>query len=155
MSVKTYDLFSTILGNGMLTKQQLISCIIGLKETNDLQVLDATGFLDEEICYADDVPLVKRMAAIIDELFDAFDYAKSPEFLRLVDGKSAEVRAMRLKMLTPVRRKEMRKRLGDALAKVLESDEVLELVESVKHERIKELRNLLLEVSNPDESIAK
>jgi hypothetical protein len=46
----------------------------------------------------------------------------------------------------------MRKRLGDTLAKAMESDEVLGLLELARHERIKELRNLLLEVSNLDES---
>ena len=54
---------------------------------------------------------------------------------------------MRLKMITPQRRTEMRKRFGDLLAKVMESNE------PTRHERIKELRNLLLEVSNPDESL--
>jgi hypothetical protein len=142
------------LGKTMLTKQQLINCIIGFKDTSNLHVLDEPRFLDEEICYRDAIPLVRRMAAIIDELFDTFDYAKSPEFSRLVAGKSATVRAMRLKMITPQRRTEMRKRLGEALAKVLHSDEVLELVEPARNERIKELRNLLLEVSNPDESPA-
>ena len=142
------------LGNGMLRKQQLLSCIIGFKETNNLQVLDAPGFLDEEICQVDDVPLVKRMAAIVDELFDTFDYEKSPEFLRLVAGKSEAMRAMRLKMFTPQRRMQMRKRLGDALVKAMGSDEVLELLEPARHERIKELRNLLLEISNPGESLA-
>ena len=142
------------LGRGMLTKQQLISCIIGFKETNNLQVLDDPRFLDEEICYRGDIPLVRRMAVIVDEVLETFDYAKSPEFLRLVEGKSAEVRAMRLKMITPTRRMQTHKRLGDGLAKVLESGEVLELVELAQHERIKELRNLLLEVSNPDGSIA-
>ncbi len=138
----------------MFTKQQLITGIVALVETNDLQALKVPGFLVPEFCHAGDVPLVMRMAAVVSGLFDTFDYAKSPEFLRLVEGKSAEVRAMRLKMITPQRRTEIRKRLGDVLAKVMEADEVLELVEPTRHERIKELRNLLLEVSNLDESIA-
>jgi hypothetical protein len=139
----------------MLSKQKLAVVLVGLKEMNSRHAIHEPGFLTDNTCIEGDVPLVKRMAAIIDELFDTFDYARSPEFLRLVEGKSAKVRAMRLKMITPQRRTEMRKRLGAALSKVLESDEALELVEPARHERIKELRNLLLEVSNPNESITK
>ena len=120
----------------MLTKRQLISCIVGFKETNNLQVLDEPGFLDEEIVFADDVPLVRRMATITNELYDAFDYAKSPEFLRSIEGKSEAVRAMRLKLITPQRRAEMRKRFGDALTRIMESDEVFDLVEPSRHEQI-------------------
>ena len=138
----------------MLSKQKLAILLVGLKAMNSRSAILEPGFLTHSMCIEGDVPLVLRMSTIIDELFDTFDYAKSPEFLRLVEGKSAEVRAMRLKMITPIRRTEMRKRLGAVLAKVMESDEVVELVEPTRHERIKELRNLLLEVSNPDESIA-
>jgi hypothetical protein len=129
--------------------------IIGLKRVNDADLIDDPTVFNAEVCEADDMPLVRRMAAIVVELFDTFDYAKSPEFQRMVEGKSVEIRAMRLKMLSPVRRKEMRKRFGEALARVLESDEILELLEPARHERIKELRNLLMEVSNPNESITK
>lgn len=135
----------------MITKQVLISCIVGFKETNSFQVLDEPGFLNEEMCHKGDIPLVRRIAAITSELFDAFDYSKSPEFVRSLEGKSEAFRAMKLKLITPQRRTEMRKRLGDALARVIDSDEVLELIEPGRWERIKELRNLLTEVSNPDQ----
>jgi hypothetical protein len=137
----------------MRSKQKLTGALVGLKEMNASEVINEPAFLTRELCAEGDVPLVRRMAAIIDELFDTFDYAKSPEFLRLVKGKSTEVQAMRLKMITPLRRTEMRKRFGEALAKVFESDDVLDLVEPARHERIKELRNLLFEVSNPDVQI--
>ena len=92
-----------------------------------------------------------ELAAITSELFDTFDYAKSPEFLRSLEGKSEAFRAMKLKLITPERQTEMRKRLGDALVGVIDSDEILVLIEPVRWERIKELRNLLMEVSNPDQ----
>jgi hypothetical protein len=135
----------------MLSKQKLIVVLVGLKEVNSRHAIHVPGFLADNTCIEGDIPLVLRMSAIIDELFDTFDYVKSPEFARLVEGKSAEVRAMRLKLITPQRRREVRQRLGMALVKVMESNEVLDLLDPIRHERIKELRNLLLEVSNPDE----
>lgn len=122
--------------------------LVGLKETGSEQVLDEPAFLTWEICERGDIPLVRRMSTIINELFDSFDYSKSPEFIRSLSGKSAEFRAMKLRLITPMRRTETRKRLGDALAHFADSDAVLDLIEDNRHERIKELRSLLTEVSN-------
>jgi hypothetical protein len=135
----------------MLTKQKLLQVLLGLKETNSTHAIHEPEFLTE-ICVEGDAPLVLRMFAIVNEMVDAFDYTKSPEFLRSVGGKSSEVRAMRLKLINPVRKKELRKRFREAMDNVLQSDEILDLVEPVRVERIKELRNLLCEVSNPNES---
>jgi len=132
----------------MITKQQLINSLIGLTETNDLQALEVPGFVSRELCQAEDVVLVRRMAQIVEGLHNGFDYSGSPEFLKLVAGKSDEVQAMRLRLLTPPRKTELRKRFGDALARILESPEIYDLVKSSEHERLKELRSLLLEVSN-------
>src|SRR4051812_6912581 len=119
----------------MFTKQQLIGAVVALVETNDLQALNVPGFLVPEFCHAGDVPLVMRMAAIVGELWETFDYAKSPEFLSSIEGKSESVRAMRLKMITPERRSQMFKRLGDALARVMDSDDILALLDPRRHER--------------------
>lgn len=132
----------------MFTKQQLINGLIGLTETNDLQVLDVPGFLSCEFCEAGDVPLVRRMAQIVKGLSDGFDYASSPEFIKSVEGKSETVRAMRLKLLTAAKKTELRKRFGDSLARILESPEIYDLVKPSEHERLKELQALLIEVSN-------
>ena len=136
----------------MLTKRHLTGALVGLKRTNAQDVLMEPGFITHEFCDADDAPLVLRMSAIINELFDTFDYSKSPEFLRSLNGKTAEFRAMKLRLITPARRADMLKRFGDALVRVRESDAVFELLESTRHERIKELRALLSEVSNEDVS---
>jgi hypothetical protein len=109
------------------------------------------GVYYPRFCDADDVPLVLRMSAIINELFDTFDYSKSPEFLRSLNGKTAEFRAMKLRLITPrPAGRIMLKRFGDALVRVRESDAVFELLESTRHERIKELRALLSEVLHED-----
>ena len=108
--------------------------LVALTRTNDLQALDVPGFLVPEFCNAGDIPLVTRMAAITSEVFDTFDFAKSPEFLRSLEGKSEAFRAMKLKLITPERRTEMRKRLGDALVGVIDSDEILVLIEPMRWE---------------------
>ncbi len=95
--------------------------------------------------------MVRRMAEIVSDLFEAFDYSRSPEFLRSVAGKSAEFIAMKQRLITPMKRAEIQKRLGRALEKVWNCDDVFELVEPSRHAQIKELRNLLSEVSNLDD----
>jgi hypothetical protein len=131
-----------------LSKQQLLGVLVGLKETSNEQVLDEPAFLTREICDRGDIPLVRRMFAIISELVDSFDYSKSPEFVRSLSGKSDEFRAMKLRLFTPMRRTQTLKRFGDALTNVADSDAVLDLIENNRRERIKELRSLLSEVSN-------
>jgi hypothetical protein len=142
------DLSSISLGDPMLTKQQLIGVIVAMTRSNDLPVLNVPGFLNEEFCFPGDSPLVRRMATIVEELYDGFDYAQSPEFLKSLEGKSESYKAMRLKLLTPAKKTEMLKRYSDAVAGILESDEVYALTEPDKHKRLKELRALLVEVSN-------
>jgi hypothetical protein len=126
--------------------------LVGLTRVNDISLVDDPKVMSREVCLDGDIPLIRRMSTITNELYTTFNYEKSPEFLRSVTGKSELVRAMRLKFLTPQRRAEMHKRFGDALVRVMESDDILDLVESSRHERIKELRGLLLEVSNPTDS---
>lgn len=119
-----------------------------MTRSNHLEVLDVPGFLSREFCQAGDVPLVRRMAQIVKGLYDGFDYASSPEFIKSVEGKSEAFRAMRLKLLSPAKKTELRKRFGDELARILESPGIYDLVRPSEHERLKELRALLLEVSN-------
>ena len=59
----------------MFTKQQLIDGVVALVETNDLQALNVPGFLVAEFCYGGDVPLVMRMAAIVGELWEVYDFS--------------------------------------------------------------------------------
>ena len=136
----------------MLTKRQLLDMLVGLTRANDISLVDDPKVMTREVCLEGDLPLVRLMATITSELYTTFNYANSPEFLRSVSGKTEAVRAMRLKSITPQRRTEMQKRFGDALVQIMESDEILDLVESSRHERIKELRALLLEVFNPSDS---
>jgi hypothetical protein len=133
----------------MLTKQQLFGLLIGLARVNDLSLVNDAKVLSGEVCADHDIPLVQRMAVIIGDLYMGFDYAKSPEFLRSVLDKSEAVRAMRLRLLTPQRRTEMRKRFADVLARIMASDEILDLTDPSCHERVNELRHLISRVSNP------
>ncbi len=136
----------------MLNKQQLIGMLVGLTRVNDIDLVNDQSVLSHEVCLDGDRSLVRRMAEIVSELYETFDYSRSPEFLRSIEGRSVEVRAMRERLLTPIKRAEIQTRLGQALEKVWESDEVFELIEPSRQERVKELRNLLCEVSNPDQS---
>ncbi len=135
----------------MLSKQQLIGLLVGLKRVNDIELINDQAVLSNEVCLDGDRGLVRRMAFIVNELYETFDYSRSPEFLRSTEGKSAEFKAMRQRLLTPTKRIEVQRRLGHALERVWESDEVFELIEPSRLGRIKELRNLLCEVSNPAE----
>ncbi|WP_395741022.1 hypothetical protein [Prosthecobacter sp.] len=132
----------------MLTKQELIGIAVAMTRSNQLAALNDPSFPSNEMCLRGDAPLFRRMVAIAEELYDGFDYARTPESLKSLKGRSEAYKAMRLKMLTPVKKEELLKRFSDAVARILESDEAFELTESVKHERLKELRTLLLEVSN-------
>lgn len=136
----------------MLNKQQLICMLVGLTRVSDIDLVNDKAVLSHEVCLVSDQSSVRRMAAIVSELYDTFDYSQSPEFIRSIEGKSPEFRAMRQRMLTPMMRTELRSRLGRALEKVLDSEEVLDLIELRRQELIKELRTLLRNLSNPDSS---
>jgi hypothetical protein len=135
----------------MFTKGQLIGALVSFKENCHLGLLEEPAILDE-MCIPSELPLVLQMSAIVSELMDAFDYSKSPEFLHSIAGKSAEFRTMKLRMITPMRRTETRKRLGDAIAGIQASDAVFDLVEESRHEKIWRLRILLAETSNRPDS---
>jgi hypothetical protein len=134
----------------MLSKQQLIGMLVGLKRVNDIDLVEDRAVLNHRVCLEGDILLVRRMAGIVNELYDTFNYSRSPEFLRSIEGKSAEFKSMREKLLTPAKRNEIQRRLDQALEQIMSSDEVFELIEPGRQERIKELRNLLGEVSNPN-----
>lgn len=131
----------------MLTKGQLAGILVSFNETRSLHLLEEPAVL-EETCLPRDLSIVIQMSAIISRLLDTFDYSRSPEFLRSVEGKSPEFLAMKLRMITPIRRTEVRKRLGDALANVLKSNAAFELVDEPRHKLLEELRTLLFQVSN-------
>jgi hypothetical protein len=131
----------------LLTKQQLAGVLVGMNRDGFVHCLrDLTS-----LCHPDEFPLVERMSAIMGELLKTFDYAKSPEFLRSILGKSAAFIEMKKRLLTPVKRTENFKRLCDALANVGKSDAAFDLIEESRQGRIKELRDLLSEISNSDD----
>jgi hypothetical protein len=136
----------------MLSKQKLIQVLVGLKSMNSKYAVHEPSFL-REICVDDDFPKVLRMFALVDEVVDSFDYTESDEFVKSVEGKSDAVRAMRRKLIDPVQRRESRGRFCNALAKLLESDEVWTLVRPTHKSLLHELRDLVDRVSNPDEAI--
>ena len=133
-----------------MTKRQLVGVIVSLNRDSFLEALREPSVL-REMCAPEDVTRVLRMSEIAGELLDTFDFSKSPEFLRSLEGKSDEFCSMKRRLITPVRRAETLNRLDVALANVLDSDDALDLVEETRHWRIMELRAVLLEVSNPDE----
>jgi len=125
----------------MLTKNEMLRMLIGLKEVNDLDLVASDAVLAAS-CHEADNATVRMMASIVEEIYDGFDYELSPEFLSRVNGKSAQVQAMHRKLLDNEKLNEAKKRLAKAMARLLEVDEVYKLVAVTDHHRLDELKRL-------------
>src|SRR5690349_15246588 len=106
----------------MLTKQQLIGIAVAMTRSNQLAALKNPSFPSNEICLYGDAPLFRRMVAITKELYDSFDYSRTPEFLKTLEGKSEAYKSMSVKLITPVKKTELLERYSDTVAGILESD---------------------------------
>jgi hypothetical protein len=131
----------------MLSRSQVLNMLVGLKEVGDLELVDQDVILSKATAPSA-FPLVRSMAAIIRQLFDAFDYEQSPEFENKSVNKSPEVQQMLRRLLTPENRKAARLRLAEALSSVLDSNAAFDLVSLDKHALLLELRMLAGQLPN-------
>jgi hypothetical protein len=132
----------------MLSPSEMLTMLVGLEEVNDLDLVEDDAVLMAS-CADEDRETVRSMAAIIEGLYEAFDYEHSPEFQDKVSGKSEQVQTMHRKLLDPSKRKDALQRLGVALTQVLTSDDAFTLIPSCNHSRLTELRKLTQSLQQP------
>lgn len=131
----------------MLPGIEILKMIVGLKEVNDLDLLEDAVL--NTICVASDKTTIQAMAAIIDLIYDEFDYESSPEFLQKIEGKSEQLQAMFRKLLDKEKLNEARKRLGRSITAILNSRDAYNLVAVPHHQRLRELKELTESLSEP------
>lgn len=129
----------------MLDATDILKMLVGLKQVDDLDVVSSEAVLSS-VCSLKNRTSVLKMASIVDQLLDVFDYELSPEFATKLNGKSAEVQAMHRKLLSPDRRKHVLERFGRALTELLDSREAYDLVPADNHGALDELRTLALSI---------
>lgn len=125
----------------MLTRAQILQMLVGLQETGDLDIACSNDVLVAS-CADGDRSTLKRIAEIVQLLYQNFDYTRSPEFLGLISGKSVEVIAMRRRLLTADKLEAVRRRLGKSLATLLELNDAYQLVEVGQHQQLDQLKLL-------------
>ena len=70
----------------MLSRAEMLTMLVGLKEVNDLDLVEGDSVLNVS-CTESDKSTVRAMASLIDQIYDDFDYEVSPEFLDKTGGK--------------------------------------------------------------------
>jgi len=130
----------------MLTRDQLLKMLVGLRKVNDIDLVDVDEVLRVS-CRESDRKTVRSMAAAIDSIYGSFDYTKSPEFESKLQGKSNAVREMQLRLLNSEKRADALRRLADAITSVLHGDDAYQLVARNQHHHLDELRTLAMSIS--------
>lgn len=130
----------------MLSAGDVLKMLVGLKQAGDLDIISSDAVLSST-CKPDDRSKVLAMAAIVDQLLDAFEYERSPEFEAMVKGKSDDVRELHRKLLSPEKLRNHSVRFGQSLTELLVSDEAFELMPLGSHDSLNELKSLASSIS--------
>jgi len=125
----------------MLTQVEMLKMLVGLKEVNDLDLVDDNAVMVAS-CQDSDRVVVRAMAKLIEEIYDSFSYEMSPEFIGKLEGKSEQVQTMHRKLLDQSKRKDVMRRLGESLTQILTSNGAFELVRLEHHHLLVELKEL-------------
>lgn len=133
--------------NIVLTRTEILRMLVGLGEVNDLDLIRSDAVLAES-CLDSEKAIVRAMAGLIQGLFEDFDYAMSPEFLQMIDGKSPQVRAMHRKLIGKEKQIEARKRLGESITMLLEEDDAYGLVAETYRDRLDHLKELAASIAD-------
>lgn len=105
----------------MLTRSELCRMIDGLIEVNDANLLEQGNILSADVCTLGDHTVIRGIRDLMNQLYIDFDYLVSPRFEAEIEGKSTAYSAMlRKRYNEPIRRTELRRAYGVALAKILD-----------------------------------
>lgn len=130
----------------MLTRDQVLKMLVGLRKVNDIDLVNVDEVLRAS-CRESDRNAVRSMAAAIDSIYGSFDYTKSPEFESKIDGKSNAVREMHIRLLNSEKRADALHRLGNAITSLLHGDDAYQLVAQDQHHLLDELRTSARSIS--------
>jgi hypothetical protein len=87
---------------------------------------------------------------IVDNLRREYSYVESPEFEGVIEGRGPALRAMHRKLAAdPGKQAQQKKRLDQALADLLTSDDAFRLVRTSSHGALLRLRTILTAIANP------
>ncbi len=129
--------------------KDVLQMLVGLKEANDIHILDSDACL-RGVCEVTDFGTIRQMASIDSRVFDSFDYTQSPEFIASIQGKSAAAQDYIRKHFSPEKRKAAENRLGDALTGIEDSNAAFELLPIKHHGLLDELKRLARSYSNSE-----
>ncbi len=132
----------------MLTRNEILKMLVGLQEINDPNLIHDDAVLAENCLESDNVK-VRAMAALVEDIYRRFDYASSPEFLRRINGKSEQHQTMHRKLLDNVKLREAKQRLGASMTRILETDDVYDLVAVTDHHCLDQLKELAESLTDP------
>lgn len=134
----------------MLSKAQLLQVLVETAAVNDAHILFEDRNLPEEMCRPEDRETVRRITTILDGLLKRFDYRKSCEFKRGVDGKSAAYAEMMARFAQdPVKRSDHLRRFETLLSEVIGNPAVFDLVDEEQEADLRSLLELASRLGNP------
>lgn len=135
----------------MLTKSEVMGLLVGLARANDADLLNQDACLPSDVCAETDRAAVRRAASLVDHLVKHFSYVETPTFREIVAGKSEAYVKMRTRIeCAPARHVEHQRHFEHALANVLNTSDILNLVPEARIEDVETLRVTVASLSNPD-----
>ena len=135
----------------MLKKPELLKLLVALIRMNDSHVLSTDEGLTGEACSPEDRVIVRDLCELLIPIRRFYEYTRSPEFTKSLEGKSPQVQSMMRKLASdPAKKKQQLERLDRALEELLTSGDVFQLVSEEGHENIREIVRRVGTLSNPD-----
>lgn len=136
----------------MLTRQKVLHLILALLKEGDICLISSGKALRGELCSEADRKSIGRMAEIIGNIYDSYDYLLSPEFAESLRGKSEKYCEVRSSLERAPQKKKVRKEEFIAAVRRLQQDKrIYDLVDSSRHAEIDEVVDLLSNLGLPAE----
>lgn len=125
-----------------MKKSKLISLIVMCIKGGEFDLISNGNLLGK-----DEKKKKIKLAHYMNDLYKKFDYTKSPEFLKMIDGKSLKYIEMKKKIeLKPTKRKKNNLKFIDALREVETDDDIYNILDEKEYCKIDEIRKILKEI---------
>jgi hypothetical protein len=132
----------------MLTKQKVLHLILALLKGGDGELLRNGSVLSRESCSDVDKEKIVEIGRLIEEIYSSYDYLLSPEFSKLVAGKSDKYYEMKMNIESnALNKKKHKEEFFSAIRELLRNKSIYDLVAISDHGKVNEVLRLLSELN--------
>jgi hypothetical protein len=134
----------------VITKRQVLQAIVGLIQVGDYELLKQQAVL-AELGSPSDFGRILQIARAVKSLYDDFDFTKSSEFLRSIEGKSNNFAEVKRRLVSdPIKKAEQRARFAGAMIELPDADHLLGMIPEQQRSKVEELARAVADLPNPD-----